>query len=545
MIVTKGAERGLYEAGPAPAIGAFVREELVLGVREEVALDGRLALEVDEEEVLSAVRELLALGVRMIVVALRNAWANPHNERRLREHVRARYPVHYLRSVPLQLSSEIVHVADDHARANSALLNGYIHADIANAFYRIEDMMRQRGFRRPLLVVHANGGNARVAKTVALHTLNSGPAVAARGAQEVARLLGLKHVITGDMGGTSFDSALIVEGELPFASRPSVERVVVATPMIEVQAIGAGGGSIAKMAAGRLSVGPESAGSLPGPACYDRGGIEPTVTDADLLLGYIDPQFFLGGRMTLALEKARRAVERRIAKPLGIGVEAAAFAIREAITERMAGMLADRLSASKYKDVEFAFLALGGAGPLHATGIAERLGIRRIVAFPFGSVFSAFGGSTTNIQHLYARALSGEAQRDERAVARITNELEALAREDMRGEGVEWDSVTTQRACDVDGIRLVAQAPTPRYTFQPRALTGAGAPAAKSSRNVYWRANAAQVTPVFDREALVPGHRIDGPALVEGVDTIYPVAPGWRFSVNAYGFFEITHASPS
>ena len=189
--------------------------------------------------------------------------------------VRNRYPIHYMRSVPVQLGVEVIHDRDDHARTNSALLNAYIHAEMARVLFRAEDKLRAAGYPRPLLIVHSSGGNARVAKTVALNTLHSGPAVAVKGAAELSRWLDLDHVVSADMGGTSFDIGFVLDQKISLEPVPQIERMRIATPVIQLSSIALGGGSIARMDGEELKLGPESAGSAPGPACYGKGGTEP------------------------------------------------------------------------------------------------------------------------------------------------------------------------------------------------------------------------------------------------------------------------------
>src|SRR5262245_14463731 len=305
LIVTAGAESSLYADGTAAAVGKLVKPDMVAGIAEAVDDAGEVRMVADKEEVLARVRDLIGLGAQIVVVSLRNAWRNADNERAVRQFVRERYPVHYLRSVPVQLAVEVAHDRDDHARTNSALLNAYIHAEMARVLFRAEDRLRDCGYERPLLVVHANGGNARVAKTVALNTLHSGPAVAVRGAAVLAKRLALDQVVSTDMGGTSFDVGLISGGVARIEKTPHVDDVPIATPVIQVNSIGLGGGSIAAVENGALKVGPESAGSAPGPVCYAKGGSSPTVTDANVVLGFLDPDFFLGGRIKLDAHAAR------------------------------------------------------------------------------------------------------------------------------------------------------------------------------------------------------------------------------------------------
>jgi N-methylhydantoinase A/acetophenone carboxylase len=567
VLVTKGHERDLYGEGPAPVRDRFVGADLVIGIAEAIDDRGRSVAAPDQAEVLAAVRRLVEANARMVVVSFRNAWRNPAHERAVRDMVRARYPVHYLRSVPLQIGTEVIHVADDHARTNSAIFNAYIHSDMARTLYRAEDKLRAAGFQRPLLVVHASGGNARVAKTVALNTLHSGPAVAARGAAFVSRLLRLKNVVTADMGGTSLDVAVIRDGTESFRARPEVDGVTIASPMIDVESVGAGGGSIAGVKDGALKVGPESAGSAPGPVCYAKGGMEPTVTDANLALGYIDPGFFLGGRMKLDLAAARRAIERRVARPLGASVEDAAYLIRETINREMAAETALRIRQAGARPEDFTLFSIGGGGPPHACAMAALAGVPRVVAFPYGSVFSAFGGATTSVRHSYFKTLGVPVSRAAEADA-VAAELRAQAVRDMAGEGFANKDVThtlqvtlvqsgarkplrigagstvakaaARSRGTIESVELVAEAEIERWT--PRKLGGSarGAAPRKGAREVCWERGKTASTAVYDRFALRPGHRIAGPALVEGPDTVYAVDPGWALEVDAYGNFVMT-----
>lgn len=574
LVVTRGSEGDLYSAEEARILGEYVQPEMVAGVDEAVGEDGGLIREVNREEVLAEIRRLVELGARMIVVSFRNAWRNPHNERRAREYVLDRYPVHYLRSVPMQLGTEVSHVSDDHERTNSVVLNAYIHSEMARALYRAEDRLREAGYERPLLVVHASGGNARVAKTVALHTLSSGPAVATRGASEVASLLKLDRVVTADMGGTSLDMAVVADQRYELDPEPRVEGIPLGVPMISVESIGAGGGSIARAEDGELRVGPESAGSAPGPVAYNKGGVEPTVTDADVLLGYIDPDYFLGGKMKLDVGKARKAVERRVACRLDLGVEEAAYGIRERSDAQMAAQLKGRLHRKGHDDPEeFTMFSVGGAGPLHACSVAERAGIKRIVAFPYGSVFSAFGGSTTDVLHTYRKTF-GRPLAETEGLERDLLGFKDQAVKDMVGEGFEADDVhldlevtltvngerrtlhspgasedihamidenlPTEEARDamLEALSLTAECKVSHWAppVMERVESEAGE-AKKGSREVYWEKEKTTETPIYDREKLRHGHVIRGPAIIEGLDTNYPVADGWEMTVDRFGNF--------
>ena len=566
LIVTEGAERDLYGNGDATILARYVSADMVLGVPESVDEHGRVVKEVDKDRLLAAVRKLVHNGARMIVVSFRNAWRNVANERRTCEIVKERYPVHYLRSVPMQISTDVAHVSDDHARTNSALLNAYVHGEMARRLYRAEDQLRAAGYRRPLLVVHANGGNARVAKTVALNTLHSGPAAAVRGAVFLAQLLDLDKVVTADMGGTSLDISVIRGKTLPMSDTSHAGGAKIAIPMIELDAVGAGGGSLASVRNGELRVGPESAGAAPGPVCYGKGGEAPTVTDANVVLGYIDPDYFLGGSMWLDLQAARRSAERRVARPLGLGVEAACCLIRDTVNRNIAAEMSARLG--DVVPAQFTLFAFGGCGPLHACAVADAVGIRRIVAFAFASVFSAFGSSTTDIRHTYARTLGADGAGE---VMATLNAFREQAVRDMAGEGfatgqirmmpelriVEnarvrsltvdpgWEGADILREVGggtIDSVRLAAECPVPHWA--PEKQTGAATepPAPKGRRKVFWKPEQAFDSPVYDALALRTGHRLQGPAIVEAPDTVIVVDAAWALEVDAYGSFILTRA---
>lgn len=586
LLVSAGAEDDLYGDGPASVIAqGFIRPEMITGIGGAIDDSGAEAAPVDPEEVLAAVRGLVHRGARIIGVCLRNAWRNDAHEVRVREIIHERYPVHYLRSVPLQLSTEVSPVTDDHARANSLIVNEMLHREMTRSLYDLEDRLRDAGYRWPLLVTHASGGCARVAKTVAAETLQSGPAAAVLGVWRIAQLTGTEHVVAADMGGTSLDVAFASAEQPPWNPRPTVEGVPLAIPMLSVESIGAGGGSIAREDRnGTLSVGPDSAGAYPGPACYGQGGTEATVTDADLILGYIDPAHLLAGRMPLDLTAARDAVMERVGLPSGASLEVAAAMVRDKIDGDMASAILRGIEERNLDQTGVTLLAFGGAGPLHAASIAERAGIRRVLAFPFGSVFSAFGSSTTDVMHLY-RDTHGSQAADPGladAIKTGTERMQSTAVKDMRGEGFRSDELDFQTVLELwaegranlvstaNGDRLadavqrvkngldsdhgsvsleaawtVVSAGVPHWS--PERVEGFAAhePAASGSREVTWSAGQGPLaTPTYEMVGLAPGAVVAGPAVIDAADTGYVVPAGWRLTVDGYGFLEMTDTRP-
>ena len=581
LLVSAGAEEDLYGDGPASVITqGFIRPEMITGIGGAIDESGAESAPVDPEEVLGAVRGLVHRGARIIGVCLRNAWRNDAHEVRVREIIHERYPVHYLRSVPLQLSTEVSPVSDDHARANSLIVNEMLHREMTRSLYDLEDRLRDAGYRWPLLVTHASGGCARVAKTVAAETLQSGPAAAVLGAWRIAQLTGAEHVAAADMGGTSLDVAFASAEQPPWDPRPTVEGVPLAIPMLGVESIGAGGGSIARVDRdGALSVGPDSAGAYPGPACYGQGGAEPTVTDADLILGYIDPGHLLAGRMPLDLAAAQNAVRERVAVPSGAALNTAAAMVRETIDGEMAAAIARGIEERGLEPAGVTLLAFGGAGPLHAASIAERAGIRRVLAFPFGSVFSAYGSSTTDVMHLYRDTHGSPAASPglADAIESGTERMRSVAVKDMRGEGFRSDELDFQTVLELwadgratlvsasngDGLAGAVQRAAngldePGSVALEAAWTvvSAGVPhwsperangfaeheaAASGSRQVTWSAEHGPVaTPTYELTDLAPGAVVEGPAVIDAADTGYVVPAGWRLAVDGFGFLGMT-----
>lgn len=583
LLVTEGNQHSLYgTTSPATILDQFVPASMVLGVDEEIDNGGRIHREPPRDQVLARVRSLLDLGARIVVVSLRNAWRNPHNENLVRSYVHERYPAQYLRSVPVQIGTEVVHAADDHARTNSAVLNAYIHPPMARSLYRIEDRLRDNGHTRPLLVVHAHGGSGRIAKTVALHTLSSGPAVAVCGAAQLCEQLGISRALTIDMGGTSLDAALVTNHQFHLQRDAGFGGVRLATPMIAVDSIAAGGSTVARVDDGRLRVGPESRGIAPGPACYGRGGTDATVTDVNLALGYLDPDYFLGGTLKLDRSRAERAIQRNLAGPLKLDPTAAALAVRDKLTDIMGASLLATLKRAGGSPEAFTMFVLGGCGALHACALAERIGIKTLLAFPYSSVFSAFGASTTDVQHFYSRTLS--ISREPEALERNTSEIDALilhAIRDMEVEGFGGERVSATlyalnahdtseptlvarcRLAEASGrrwsdpliaasgtdpkqpltveVRLVAVAQVPHWKDFGSANDAVVVyrPPVKGERHVHWNARGPQSTPIFDSTSLAPGVAIEGPGIVESPITNYVIAPGWRFTVdgrNSYLF---------
>jgi N-methylhydantoinase A/acetophenone carboxylase len=457
------------------------------------------------------------------------------------------------------------------------VLNAYIHSKLSRLLYKAGEELRERGYRGALLIGHNNGAVARVAKTRAINTYNSGPAAGLYGAREVGRLYGLDALISTDMGGTSFDIGYVRAGQCSYALRPEVEGFACNLPMMAIEALGAGGGSIARVEGGELKVGPQSAGAAPGPACFGLGGDKATVTDANLVLGILDADYFLGGGMKLNVEKAREAIRRDVAEPLGVGVEEAAWRIKREVERAMGravGGVVGRLGAGKDVPV----VAYGGAGAIHAADIADEAGLNRVIITPFSAVSSAFGSSLMDVGHIYHRRIEPPPRKGAAldVATPLVEDMRAEARRDMRGEGlaVEQAKETLQLLwADESGREAITDAPMAALSdvkagaeawTDGRAALGAGAyligvsyaasasvphfrwsetPPAKTKqpsprrgvRQVYLGSDAgAAAVPVFDRGDFERDHKVAGPAIVESEQTTILVPNGWRFSVDKF-----------
>lgn len=582
LLVTAGRE-GLAPLASADGKQPLVQADMVIGIEEETGADGTVAREPDRGKALAAAQELIDRGARCLVVCFTNSERNPANERLVQQVVKQEYPRDYLGSVPVFLSSNVSLRSGDAQRINAAVIDAYFHDKLTRLLYKAGEDLRRRFYQRSLLIGHNNGTVARVAKTRAINTYNSGPAAGLLGARHLAGLYGVRTLITADMGGTSFDLGYVSRGEASYSLDPDVEGFPVNVPMVSIRAMGAGGGSIASAVDGSVKVGPQSAGSLPGPAAFDLGGVEPTVTDADLVLGILDPDFFLGGRMKLNGEKAVAALEAKVARPLGLTVEQAALLVKRQVDESM-GAETKRLVGELGDAADALLLVYGGAGPAHCCDLARAAGLNRILVTPVSAVFSAFGSSTLNVGHLYYRrvdapfgaegrgrlseavgAMRKEAERDLRgegyAADQAIYSLEYLVRNggpevrvtspiDLSGDSLEdaLSAAETQAAealraagmASTDGLRLNvaglrAAAAAPHYAVPTVAPASEAVLQQKSSRRVLLgETRGVEEVPVYDMDGLRPGHRLGGPALVESEHTTLLLQPGWELTVDEY-----------
>ena len=473
LIVTRGAESTLYGSdAQTRGLSSLLDRELVRGVPEEVDSSGAVIAAPRDSDLEAAVRELLERGVRLLVVSFANAHLNQANELLARDMIDRSYPRHYLGAVPLMVGSRVSLAADDHGRTATAVVNAYLHPNLVRALYLAEDRARAGGLTRPLLIVCTDGSTSRVAKTRAIDTYDSGPTAGVLGAGYVARALGAETVCTFDVGGTTTDVSLLSGGAVPASELTEVGELVIPHPSVPLRSFGLGGGSVIVLdAEGELRVGPRSAGASPGPACFGLGGETLTPTDVWLLLGYLEPGEFLGGRRKLDVEPAR-AVATALAEKLVTTVEDALLqakaAIRRELSEHLRAWAAHHPALGASDPASRWLFSYGGGGGLLCVEAAEALGIHRVVVFPHSSVFSAFGAGLLPIAHSYQTVVPAGA--DDAAIAAAVLRLADNARRDLRAEGVRaLERVNATLTLGADRVQslTLAELLGPRETLEP------------------------------------------------------------------------------
>ncbi|HZQ25529.1 MAG TPA: hydantoinase/oxoprolinase family protein [Terriglobales bacterium] len=577
----------------------LIPREMIVGVKERVDSAGHVLRPLDENDVREKVRYLVGKGARAFVVSLLWGFLNPVHEKKIKEIIRSEYQEFHIGYMPVVLAGQVVGKLGEYERSMSAILDAYLQRSMQIELSTCWDKLRERGYKRSLSMIQSSGGIAEVFKTAASRTFNSGPVSGLMGAHHVATALGIHNVVMADMGGTSFDVGLVVKDSVrSYDFRPVIDRWMVGITMIKTLSIGAGGGSIAwlnKLLHKQLQVGPRSAGSLPGPVCFNRGGTEPTVTDADVVLGYINPEYYYGGKLILNKQKATTSIRDKIAKPLGMEVEEAAAIIRKIVDSNMSSAIMKEVHLRGYSPEEFILFAAGGAGATHVEGF--RADIPKAVIFPFSPVFCAYGSSTMDIMHVYehSRKLTLMEPVSHKLVPefdKFNHTVEMLidnAKRDLAGEGLDPAGATfvleldmlyggqfhvkrtlspllfvrnendVKSICDafekefseafspfvvnpeggvfVDSFVLKAIVPTKKVSLSKMPLEKPKPDAAlKGMRPVYWPDKKDfSNTNIYAMEKLRPGNVLQGPAVVESQYTTLVVPFPLRFSIDEHG----------
>jgi N-methylhydantoinase A len=599
LVVTEGF-RDVLEIGRSrmpSSLNFHARKEAPLVPRAEVVeIHARLnaagqptrrpdAAELDR--VAAALRDLAPDAVALMLI---NGYAEPGFEREVADALAARLP-----DLPISSAAVIWPEIREYERTLVACMNAAIQPLMQNYFDLLRRRLVEQGTAAPVFVTASNGGSLSLATARArpVETLLSGPASGVMAATRLAGQADVPRIITFDMGGTSSDIAIAAEGQPEFATRTEIGGLPLVLPVVAVSAIGAGGGSIVHVDAhGVLKVGPESAGANPGPVAYGLGGTRPTVTDCYLVTGLIDPARFLGGRLSLDREAARRALVQ-VAGPLGFeGPDAAEHAAWGALRVATAGMVTEMFKtlASRGLDpADFALVPFGGAGPTHASLLAAEAGIGKVVVPVGAATFCAFGAAAADLRRDFARSLRRRLDAGGAALlAERLNAMEAEARDWLAGEGALARAVTFQRAADMryagQAYELRVQLPEAAmpaealaeafhqvheqlYGFRdtaaaidvgtarlailgevepillPPLAAGGGQPEPQAHRLVFLGEGWMEAA-IYDRDSLRAGQRLTGPAIVEQSDTTTPLLPGWAATVDAQGNLHLARVTP-
>ncbi|MBU2497366.1 MAG: hydantoinase/oxoprolinase family protein [Proteobacteria bacterium] len=437
-------EEGIKHQATARKPEPIVPKELIRGVTERIDFRGNVVIPINVKEVEEALRYLVEeQHVEAIAINLLFGFVNPVHEKKVKE-----YAEKFCGDdVFLSVSHEVMPVIREYARSNTVIINAFLGKTVRSYVRSLSRKLKNEGYRHPLLIMQSNGGIVHEHEMTPIGNLNSGPCGGVIATKYVADILGHSNVISTDMGGTSFDVGLIVDGYWRYSREPIVERFHITWPMIDVESIGAGGGTIATVdpTTNRLLVGPKSAGADPGPICYDLGGKKVTVTDADLVLGYLNPDFFLGGRVKLKREKAEQAIEEKIARPLGLSVPEAAAGIYDIINSHMSDLIRKQVVRTGHIPEEFSIYSFGGAGPVHAAAYAADLGIEKVYIFPSSSVFSAFGITVADIVHTSATSYRYRMPVEPKVLNVRLEEVENRLLKVMKREGFRREDVEFRR----------------------------------------------------------------------------------------------------
>src|SRR5689334_15823633 len=574
---------------PAP----IVPKRLIEGVSERVDCFGEVVVPLNEPEAEAAIRRLVAQEVEAIGVCFLWSFRNPAHERRLKEMIRELAP-----RVFVSCSVDIAPKWGEYERTTATALNAYIGPVMARYLGNLDRQLKASGYTQPLQITQCGGGSISVDRAMEspLLTLDSGPVSGVTGSLYLGKLMGLPNLITTDMGGTSFDVGIIHGGQPEYSFVSNVVQYEYFLPKVDIQAIGSGGGSLARVDARSktLAVGPESAGADPGPACYGKGGTVATVTDADVVLGTINPDNFLGGRIRLDRKKALESVGH-VAEALGLSLMDAAGGIARIAEFKMADIIRKMTVEKGFDPRDFVLFAFGGAGPAHAGVFARELGVRKVVIpqKEIASTWCAFGAASADILHVYEQVDIQMSPFDAGRINDVLAGLEARANAQMDRDGIgksrrrfaysidmrhrgqinevevmlpekrvkdalleplrarftaRYEQLYGRGSSYADArlevvtlrLRATAATPRPKLSTATKLSSKMGSKAGRGKRSVYWvEMRKSVATPIYDGAFLVPGNSVKGPAVVETTDTTVVVHPGRTLKVDAYGNFEI------
>lgn len=571
---------------PAP----LARNHLMTEIEERVNAEGQVLIPLSEASVRAAVKYLKKQQVESIAVLLMFSPLYPKHEQRVGEIIEDEYPGIYV-----SLSSTVLPVIGEFDRWSTTMFSAYVAPAVADYVARISGILEKQRFGGELLFMQSNGGTATPDIIIdnPATLLLSGPAAGPSLGLAMGMAHGLQNVLSVDMGGTSFDVGVAHDGVVDTVQMQVIDWKKFCLPTVDVSAIGAGGGSIAYIdATGRLQVGPKSAGASPGPACYGQGGVNPTVTDANMMLGYLDPDFFLGGEVKLHKELAEQAIRDKIAAPLGISVTEAAAAIYDIINAKMASGTDVTFAKRGYDPRDFTLCAAGGAAPVHAVKMSQEMRIKTLIIPKVAPTYCAFGMMFSDLKHDYQRAYEVETVRaDLGKINELFGEMEHLARKTLAREGIAENDIIIEKSIEAryygqfrqrvakvpagsvtqeslrqalanfhdnhraalgysdpnyptEIVRLhltgTAKLPKPSLKSGIRDATGDVWRALKGTRQAYFSGYGFVQTNVFDGDRLAVGDELKGPCIIEERFTTFVLPPGASTQVDAGGNYLAT-----
>ena len=569
----------------------MVPKRLIHGVSERVDCLGAPVVPLNEAEVEAAIRDLIDQEVEAIAVCFLWSFLYPLHEQRVKEMIADIAP-----NMFVSCSIDLAPKWGEYERTTAVVLNAYIGPLTSGYLRSLDDRLKSLGYENPLQITQCGGGTISVEKAMQapLLTLDSGPVAGVTGSQYLGRAMEHRNIITTDMGGTSFDVGLIYDGVPLYSSTSTVNQYEYFIPKVDIQAIGAGGGSLVRFDENGLSmrVGPQSAGATPGPVCYGRGGTVPTVTDAALVLGYFDPDNFAGGRMKLDKPAAEKAIQE-LADRLGMSLLECASGITKIAEFGMADIIRRTTVGKGYDPRDFVLFAFGGAGPVHAGVFARELGVQKVIVpqAETASTWCAFGAASADILHIHEQVDIMASPFDRQVFESNIDALAALAREemardhidedrqefaysvDMRHKGqineveipLDWDRAegdfettladkfferyemiyghgSSFRGARLEAVtfRVRAMAATPRPRLRSTGGAGDLGKANRATRPIYWDEFSKVVeSPIYDGALLGQGDVVQGPAVIETPDTSVVVRPGQSVSLDRFGNFEL------
>jgi N-methylhydantoinase A len=562
----------------------IVPRHRIVEIAERVDRTGAVLVAARRVDIEAAVRSLLDQGVDSIAICLLWAQENPQHELLVESVVHDLAP-----NIHVSLSHQLAPVVGEYERAATAVVNAFVAPTVDTYLHQLEARLRDLRLRTPLLVLQSSGGVMTVRDTVPIHTIESGPAAGMVAVRELSAELDAPNIVATDVGGTTFKVGLLVDREWGFSKETIINQYSLILPMIDLVSIGAGGGSIAWADDGRLRVGPQSAGADPGPACYAWGGTEPTVTDADLVLGFLNPDRFLSGRFPLHRDLAERAIKRHVADPIfGGDVVAAAAAIRRVVDAQMADLVRKTTIERGYDARNFTMVAYGGAGPLHAADYGQHIGINTIVVPHSATAYSAYGAAISDIGKFAQRSVPRSFLTNNARLEVAYEHLEAESRDLVTRQSLHAEDISVVRWADMryerqlHDVRVnprgeadghpVAERLTDAFISRYRELYGSQAVLARARpvllrigvevtgrierpplapmplsgpepsgglagpRRMFWPDSGTWIaTPTFDSMRLAAGNRVAGRAVIEQPGTTILIPAGWEAEIDRLG----------